>query len=199
MLTRSQVQPKFVTLFRDTIGLTDAELDYMLEHFSSKPLKRKEYYLESGDVCRNVAYVNHGCFRTFYPDDKGKEHTLYFAMEDWWIGDIESFHSEKPTTLCVQALEDSELLLMPKSDFKKLSVELPKYHEWYEIKVRTAYMASIKRYADFKSGSAEERYKNLMKLQPQVLQRVASKYIADYLEIEPESLSRLKKKLFSKV
>ncbi|MDP4219552.1 MAG: Crp/Fnr family transcriptional regulator [Bacteroidota bacterium] len=190
-ISRNSVNPKLIHLFSDVVGLTDEELDCMLEQFNPVHLRKKEFYLQSGEVCRQVTYVNKGCLRTYFPGEDGKEHTLYFAVEDWWIGDIESFHSGNPTKFFIQALEDCELLIMPKSGYDKMSRELPKYQEWYQMKVRNAYMASIKRYSDFKSGSAEDRYRNLMKFQPHILQRVASKYIADYLEIEPESLSRL--------
>jgi len=197
-VSRSEVHEKLIELFKDTVGLTDEELDHMLAQFTPLALKRKSFYLQPGDVCKQITYVNKGCTRTYYPTEDGKEHTLYFAVENWWIGDIESFHSGEPTKYFVQALEDTQLLVMPKSGYDKMAREIPKYNDWYQMKVRKAYMASIKRYTDFKSGSAEERYRNLMKSQPYVLQRVASKYIADYLEIEPESLSRLRRKIFSK-
>jgi CRP-like cAMP-binding protein len=195
---RSGANEQFINLFTKTVGLADDELDLMLEHFSPVRLKKKNFYLEPGDVCSAVTYINKGCTRTYLPNENGKEHTLYFAMEGWWIGDIDSFHSGEPSRYYIQTLEDTEFLVMPKSSYEKLIVELPKYQEWYQTKVRLAYAASIKRYSDFKSGTAEERYLNLMKYQPQVIQRVTNKYIADYLEIEPESLSRLRKKIFSK-
>lgn len=196
-VTRDQVHEKFIRLFKETIGLSDEELDYMLEQYNPLKIKRKTFYLQPGDVCKQITYVNKGCLRTYLPGENGKEHTLYFAVEDWWIGDIESFHSGEPSRYFIQALEDSELLIMPKSGYVSMTRDIPKYNEWYQLKVRKAYAASIKRYTDFKSGSAEERYRNLMQFQPHVLQRVASKYIADYLEIEPESLSRLRRKIFS--
>jgi CRP-like cAMP-binding protein len=197
-VSRSQLHPSFVKLFKEIVELTDDEFEMMLGHFNAFSIKKKEHYLKAGEVWWQVAAVNKGCFRTYSGDSDGKEHILYFAMEGWWIGDIESFHTGKPTNLYVQALEDCELLLMPKSSYDKLVVELPKYRDWYDQKVLKAYAAAIKRYSDFKSGSAEDRYNNLLSRQPQVLQRVPSKFIAAYLEIEPESLSRLRKKMYEK-
>src|SRR5260370_38657012 len=97
-VTRSEVNEKLIQLFKDTVGLSDEELDCMLMQFTPVHLKKKSFYLQPGDVCKVVTYVNKGCLRTYFPSEDGKEHTLYFAIENWWIGDIESFHSGKPTT-----------------------------------------------------------------------------------------------------
>jgi CRP-like cAMP-binding protein len=91
------------------IQLTQAEIDYFTSVLQIKRLRRKQYLIQEGEVSRYESFVNKGCLRAYYVDEKGQEHIAQFAIEGWWIGDMYSFLTSTPARLNVDALEDSEL------------------------------------------------------------------------------------------
>jgi|ERR1035437_573571 CRP-like cAMP-binding protein len=194
-ILKNQLQPCFINLFQKTIGLDDSEFDYLLSHFHKEILPKKQFYLKEGHITSQKAYLNKGCTRTFINDENNKEHILFFAFEDWWLGDFESYHTQKLGKQNIQALEDCELLIISFDDFAKMQREIPKLEQWNQVKANKMVFATMNRLVEIKSTSVEERYLNLIKKQPDVFQRVPLQYIAAYLDIEPQSLSRLRKRL----
>lgn len=191
----NNLHPKFGELFKETFGFSNDEYSYFLSAFQSKLFFKKEFYLRAGDLCKCKAYLNKGCARNFVVDERGHERILFFAFEDWWLGDFESYYSGNPGTNYVQLLEDSELLLVTKERFEKLEIEIPKLKQWYSYKMTRSASASIKRMEEIKTLSAEERYLNLIEKQPHIFQRIPLHFIASYLNIEPQSLSRMRHRL----
>ena len=190
--------PLFIDLFTKTIGMNEEEFELLCSHFKETTLRKKDYYLKEGAISNAKAYVKKGCSRTFVIDEKGKEHILFFAFEDWWLADFESYHSGTPGKQYVQALEDMELLVISKQDFIKMESEISKMRLWYEVKQRKMNIAMINRLSEVKSGSCEERYFKLLDKHPEIFQRVPLQYIASYLDIEPQSLSRLRNRITPK-
>ena len=179
-------------------GFTEPEYEHLCTFLEVCHVKKKELYLQPGEICRGAAYVNKGCLRRYILDDHAKEIIINFATEDWLIGDLESFLQQKPSMYYIQALEDSELLLLNHKNFLQVCAEIPKYKNFHEEKARRNHYATIKRLGLSKSGTPKEKYLLLMKEQPQLFQRIPLHYIASYLGIEPESLSRLRKRLTEK-
>ena len=192
------INPKFKELFTGTFGFAKDEFNLFLSHFNIKHISKKDFYLRAGDVCNAKAYLNKGCARNFVVDEQGHERILFFAFEDWWIGDFESYYSDKPGTNYVQAIEDCELLIIPKGKFMELEEKIPKLKQWYTVKLTRAASASRKRMEEMKTLSPEERYLELLEKQPQIFQRVPLQFIASFLNIEPQSLSRMRKRLTEK-
>jgi len=192
------IDPRFEQLFRNTIGLDKEEYHVLLDAFEFKTLAKKKYYMREGDICYSKAYLNKGCMRTFVMDEKGHERILFFPTEDLWIGDFDSYYNQTPGTNYIQALEDCELFLITKTQFDKLEVAIPKLRLWYTVKVVPAMSASRKRFAEIKTLTPEERYLQLLEKQPTLVDRVPLQYIAAYLNIEPPSLSRLRRRLAQK-
>ena len=89
-LYRSEVSQKFADMFLKTVQLSEEEFEMMLSHYWREYIPRKFFYLRAGQVCKQIAYVNKGSARIFTMDNKGGEHILHFAFEDWLIGDLES-------------------------------------------------------------------------------------------------------------
>jgi len=176
-------------------GFTNEELEYFLSFLKRRIVKKKDFYLSEGEICPATAYVNQGCLRRYIIDEHFKEIIINFALEGWWIGDLESFLFNKPTIYYIQALEDSELLLLSHENFFRICSELPKYKAFHEKKVQRNHYSALKRLSVAKSGTQEEKYLLLMKEQPQLFRRIPLHYIASYLGIEPESLSRIRKRL----
>jgi CRP/FNR family transcriptional regulator, cyclic AMP receptor protein len=179
-------------------GFSREEYEFYCSLLKTRIVKKKEHYLQAGEISRATAYVNTGCLRQYILGEHGKEIIIQFALEDWWIGDLESFHYEKPSVFYIQALENSELMLLSRKDFLRVCKELPKYKTFHDDKVQRNHFATLKRLSMAKLGTPEEKYILLMKEQPQLFQRVPLHYIASYLSIEPESLSRLRKRLTEK-
>ena len=179
-------------------GFSGDECEFYFSLIKKRIVKKKEHYLQAGEISRATAYVNKGCLRQYIIGERGKEIIIQFALEDWWIGDLESFHYEKPSAFYIQAIEDSELLLLSRKNFLRVCEELPKYKTFHDEKVQRNHFATLKRLSVAKLGTPEEKYLLLMKEQPQVFQRIPLHYIASYLSIEPESLSRLRKRLAEK-
>jgi CRP-like cAMP-binding protein len=192
------IRPGLYNTLTKHAGFTRDEYEYYCSLLKRRVVKKKEHYLQAGDISRATAYVNSGCLRQYIVGDYGKEIIIQFALEDWWIGDLESFHYEKPSTFYIQALEDSELMLLSRKNFLQVCEELPKYKTFHDEKVQRNHFATLKRLSLAKLGTPEEKYLLLMRDQPQLIQRIPLHYIASYLSIEPESLSRLRKRLTEK-
>lgn len=194
----TEFTPSFVHLFREQIGLNDDEFAEFASHFKKVSVSKKEFYLRSGEICDQKAYLHKGCMRNFVIDERGHERILYFAFEDWWVGDLESYYNDVPGTNYLQALEDCELLVIRKSDFQKMEKSITKLQLWYAVKMVPAAGASRKKLEEMKTQTAEARYLAMIEKQPLIFQRVPLQYIASYLNIEPQSLSRLRKRLSRK-
>ena len=192
------INPRFIELFRQTFAFTEEEFELFLSHFAVKILTKKDYYLRAGVCCRSKAYLNKGCARNFVVDEKGHERILFFSFEDWWLGDFDSYYSGKPGTNYIQMLENSELLVISKDDFEKVEHEIPKLKQWYSSKMLRSASAARNRIEEMKTLSAEERYLKLIENQPHIFQRIPLQHIASYLNIEPQSLSRMRNRLTGK-
>lgn len=195
MLTAEGIHPKIIESLRNTAKLNDSEIEECLGYFTKKLFSKKQYFLKAGDTCHTKGIINKGCFRRYVTDSNCKEVILNFAIEDWWIGDLESFNTQVPTHYDVQALEDSEVLCIKREQHLALCGVMPKYKQFHEEKTQRSHYATLKRLSTASSGTPEEKYLLLISQYPQLFQRVPLHYIASYLGIEPESLSRLRKRL----
>lgn len=158
-----------------------------------KKLRKKQYLLQEGDVWKYNAFIVKGCLRTFHVDDKGNEHILNFAIENWWTGDRESLQSGKPSIYNIEALEDAEVILITKPNFDQLCQDIPAFNDMINAILQKSFIASQGRIQNFLSLGAEEKYRNFMEKYPQLALRVPQGMIASYLGITPETLSRVRK------
>ena len=128
-------------------------------------------------------------------DYSGKEHNLQFAIENWWIGDIASFHSEDPSRFYIEAIENSIILQIKKEDQLRLFVEYPKFNRIFRVITENALVSYQRRVLQNISSTAEERYIDFMNRYPDFFNRISSVQIASFLGITPEFLSTIRKKL----
>jgi CRP-like cAMP-binding protein len=180
------------------IKLTEEEKDYFISVLQVKRLRKKQYLVQEGDVCRFESFVNKGCLRVYHIDEKGQEHIAQFAIEEWWISDMYSFFTGTPARLNVDALEDSELFCIDKSSHEELLLQVPKFERFFRIILQNAYISHQQRIIANMSKTAEERYLEFNERYPQLEQRVPQHQVASYLGITPESLSRIRKQLAEK-
>lgn len=180
------------------INLTDDELEICTRFFVPKKLRKKQFLLNEGQVCKHISYVNSGCLRQYTIDSKSIEHIIQFAIEDWWISDLNSFLSGNPATDNIDALEDSEVLLLEKSARDELLEACPKMERFFRLLLEANHVANHRRVIEALSVSAEARYLNFIETYPKIFEQIPQSQIASYLGITPQSLSRIRKELFQK-
>ena len=177
------------------IELNEKELDYFHSLLKFKKIKKKQFLLKAGEVCDFEGYVNKGCVRVYFIDEKGAEVDLFFAVEDWWVSDLASFTNQKPADLFIQTIEDCEILMIDYRSKEKLFEKVPKFERMFRIMMQRSYDNTIRRLISTISQPAEERYLAFIKKYPTIPQRVPQHLIAAYLGISPEFLSKVRKKL----
>src|SRR3954468_8491640 len=131
MNNQEGIHPKIIAKLKEAAKMDNDEIELALSFFEKRCYKKKQHFLLAGEVCRTKGYINKGCFRRYTTDRHGKEAILNFALEEWWIGDLESYNSQEPTIYSVQALEDSEVLCISHINHLRLSEALPKYKTFH--------------------------------------------------------------------
>lgn len=174
--------------------LSEADLILMEETARFKRIRKRQYLLQEGDVCRHNCFVINGLLRTFSVDEKGNEHVIRFAAENWWISDRESLMSEQPSKFNIDAIEDTSVLLFTKNATEMLMEKIPAFGKMINDMLSKSLISSQNRIHEVISHSAEENYLNFIKRFPDFAMRVPQGMIASYLGIKPETLSRLRGK-----
>src|SRR5437762_10174378 len=178
--------------FDEKIELTKEEKELSRSFFIPKKLRKKQWLLQEGDVCKYVAFVEKGLLRSF----TGHEHIAQFAFEGWWIADQVSFLTGEPSEYNIEALEDCELLLLTKQAEDEMLEKIPKFERYFRILLQNNLIATQKRLASSLSQTAEERYTELIKACPETLpHRIPQHMMASFLGITPETLSRIRKQI----
>ena len=177
------------------IRLTDDEQAYFVSLLQPKTIKRKEFALKEGQVCRCSTFVVSGCLRGFTFDANGFEHVLNFGPPGWWVADMYSLISQKPGILNIEALEHTEALLLSKTDQEKLYVEIPKFERFFRIITENSLVSYQQRLVDNLSLAAEDRFHNFCKRYPTLINTLPKKQIAAYIGVTPEFFSRIQSHL----
>lgn len=177
------------------ITLTPDESTFFLSLLEAKNLKRKTLFLEEGTVCKYSAFVLDGALRSFTGDKEGKEHILSFAIRDWWISDLYSLLSQKPAVLNIEAIADSEVLLLSRDNQQLLYEKVAKFERFFRILIENSLVANQQRLIDNLSSTAEERYLRFIKKYPVIPSCVPQHNIASYLGMTPEFLSKIRARL----
>jgi CRP-like cAMP-binding protein len=177
------------------IQLTATEEARFLEVLVLKTIKRKQFLLHAQEVARYVAFVTKGCLRGYTIDHNGFEHILQFAPEDWWITDMYSFISQHEGELNIDAIEDTEVLLLSRKDQLQLFDDIPRFERFFRIITEKSMVSSRKRLIDNLSLTAEERYNTFCNYYPTLINSIAQKQIAAYIGVTPEFLSKMKAEL----
>lgn len=180
------------------IELTPEEVRFFAALFKSKTVRKKQYLLQEGSVCRYEYFVNRGCLRTFFVDNKGLEHNVQFSVEDWWTGDMYSFLTQKPGRFNIVAVEDSDLLYIDYPSLEELYKKVPKFEKFFRLLLQNAFIALQERVLSGMSETAEERYINFRKKYASMDNRIPQNQVASFLGITPESLSRVRRQLTQK-
>jgi CRP-like cAMP-binding protein len=176
------------------ITLDENEQQQFISILKVRSLKKKEFLIRPGEVNPYDYYVNKGCVRCYYLDDYGFEKIIYFGVEDYWIGDLFSFVTQKSTRLYIDALEETQLLYYSSHDVNKLYQRVPKFEHFFRINFQRAAIALETRLIQFLSVRAEDRYQQFLDSYPGLEGRIPQKHIAAYLGITPVFLSQIRRK-----
>lgn len=180
------------------IQLTEADKEYLPSIFLPMKVKQHESIEESGKVSRYFIHVNEGCLMTYYTDDQDNDHVMQFATSGWWTGDLKSFTKADPSIYTTKALADSEVLLLPKIAMDELLERLPKFEKYFRVLFQNSLITHQQRIIRNLSIPAEGRYEHFLEKYPTLEQFVPQKYIASYLGITPEFLSKIRRKRMEK-
>lgn len=173
------------------VPLSDEEFGFVRQHFSEKRYKKHQFLVQPGEPVPYNFYVVSGLTKLVYTDDAAKQHILAFAMEDWWDNDFQAYYTQTPATLSLECLEDTEVLCLSLANYHTLCAGLPKIEHFFLEKVTFGFLAAQRRILSLLTSSAKERYEQLAKQHPSLLQRVPKTQLAAYLGVSRETLSRL--------
>jgi len=179
-------------------GITQADFELLKGYFTHKKLRRKQYLLQEGDVCKYFAFIVKGAMRQYTIDDKGVEHIVQLSVENWWVGDRESWTMLTPSIFNIDAWEDTELLLITRAATLELLDRFPAFREMTTVLDEKNNIANQRRITSSISASAEKRYTEFVSRYPALLERFPQHMIASYLGITKDTLSRVKRQLLQK-
>lgn len=179
-------------------NLSSDELSYFNSILQSRSIPKKTILLHEGEVCNFEAFINKGCIRMYYIDENGAEVTLQFAIENWWVSDIASFHDQKPSNMFIETLEACELLILTPQTKELLLARIPQLEKMFRLLVQRNLSNLQSRLFKTIATSAQDKYLDFIKRYATIPQRVPQHYIASYLGISAEFLSKVRKKLVQK-
>jgi len=177
------------------ISFSPKEINLIESKLEKCNLKKGITLLKVDEIVVNQYYVYNGCLRTYFIDKSGKEHTLQFAINDWWISDYTAFFTTTKATMNIECIQDATLYKISKKSMDNLYTEIPQLETFFRKKMERAFASFQKRILASLALSAKERYVSFISTYPNIEQSVKNYHIASYLGITTESLSRIRKEL----
>jgi len=181
-------------IFKD-ISFSQEEANIIESKLEKLNLKKGTTLLKADETVVNQYYVYNGCLRTYFIDKSGKEHTLQFAIKDWWISDYTAFFTTTKAIMNVESIQDATLYKISKKNMEDLFNEIPQLETFFRKKMERAFASFQKRILSSLAQSAKEKYVSFISTYPNIEQSVKNYHIASYLGITTESLSRIRKEL----
>jgi CRP-like cAMP-binding protein len=180
------------------VPLADVELDFMLAQFKVARIKKRQFIVQPGFTAKHRNFVHSGAFRAYVVIDNGEDHTIQFAIEDWWITDYNSYFNGDQATMFVMALEDSIILQLPRENEDMLKKANHQYETFFRISAERAQAFHFRQLITNLTQTAEDRYENFLDKYPQIVNRVPQYALASYLGMTTEYLSKLRNKRTAK-
>lgn len=190
-LLQTNIDP-LLNYFNRIIPINSEEARLVTGLFKPRLFKKRQFILQEGDVCTHFYFVVRGCLRMYKIDEKGSTHILQFAVENYWINDLGSFHGVKPSSLNIDALEDTVVLQITRDDLIALYIQAPKFDRIFRVLLENSFIRLQQRLLQNISSTGEERYQSFLDLYPHLVNRLSQVQIAAFLGITPEFLSRLR-------
>lgn len=186
------------TYLSEILEIPKEEVSHCSNFYEPKKVVKNEFLLQEGDVCNATYFVEKGLLRMYSIDKNGKEHIIQFAPEKWLISDRSSLYFNEKSKYYIEAVEDSEVLLLKNDFLSNISLSFPNSAGNNDLLLQKHIRNLQNRVNSLLAETAEERYMNFIKMYPDILLRVPQWMVASYLGITPESLSRVRKELARK-
>lgn len=179
------------------IEISEEELNPIDLFFERQIVPRKKFLLQEGSVCRFVAFIERGAVRHFHTKN-GDEKTCDISFEGRWVTDFQSFNTQQPAVINLQALEDSSFIIIQRDKLNALYAQYPKYETFGRLVAEQIAQRATEIAMSLSSDRPEERFRKLMLSQSDMFQRVPQKYIANFLGVSPETLSRIRHRILNR-
>jgi CRP-like cAMP-binding protein len=176
------------------IQLTAEEEDYFISLLRITKVKKRQCIVQPDFTCKYRSYVLKGALRAYLLDNKAQTHTIAFAIEDWWISDLNSYLNQEPATLFVETLEDSVLIQIDYTSEQLLLEKIPKFERFFRILAQRSFAFLQRRMLSNLSKTAEERYDEFIEKYPAIVNRVPQYTLASYLGFSTVFLSKIRNK-----
>ncbi len=184
-------------IFKD-ISFSQEEIVKIENKFEKLVLKKKDVLLKTGNTVRHQYYISSGCLRTYFVDNSGKEHTVQFAIKDWWISDYTAFFTTSKAVMTIDCIQDASVYKVSKMDMESLYIEIPQVETFFRKKMEFAFASFQKRIIGNLSQSTKDKYTSFINTYPNIEQSVKNYHIASYLGVTTETLSRIRKEISQK-
>jgi CRP-like cAMP-binding protein len=186
------MESKIIDYIQNIVALTVDEAKLFETSFKEVRIKKKQFIVQPNYITKQRNYVVKGAFRAYVVADEGQDHTINFAIDEWWITDYNSFIFQQPATMFVVALEDSVILQIDFETEQELKKSNHKFETFFRIIAERGLASQQRRIVSNLTQTAEERYENYTKMYPHVIQRVPQYALASYLGMTTEYLSKLR-------
>jgi len=177
------------------VDISDVDFDKFITLTKEAAVKKGELFIREGQVAKHQAFLLSGVMGAYNVDHKGEKHVLQIAIEGHWISDLYSFLSKEPAVYNVEAFADTKLLIITKDNFDRACNEIPIFERFFRLLMQNGLIHQQQRISNIYSDSAQSRYLKLLKEKPEIAQSVPQHYLASFLGIKPQSLSRIRKSI----
>ncbi|MNS04180.1 fumarate/nitrate reduction transcriptional regulator [compost metagenome] len=184
-------------LITPIVSLNNHETDSFISCLAVKHLEKNQHFLQEGNICDAIGFINYGTMIYYKTSEKGDEITIDFAFEGDWITDNFSRLKQAPSLINIKAIENTELLVLKNDKLTALYDEMPKLEKLGRILTEQAFLRITQLSIDLQVLSAKERYIKLLQQYPTVFQKISLYHITNYLGIAPKSLSRIRNEIVS--
>lgn len=184
---------KLLYYFKKWVDISAEDEKRICSAFERISIDKKTHLLQPEEQCKYIYFIIKGCMRSYYVDSKGTEHIYQIRMDNSWISDLQSLFSGLPSKYYLETIEDTVTLRISNEKLENLYKEVPVLERYFRILFQKAYINALDRLNETMWETAIERYNHMLKEQPDMFQRVPLVYIASYLGITPESLSRIRR------
>jgi CRP/FNR family transcriptional regulator len=191
--TQLKMKEQIKKHFSRYVEFSNSEVDKIFLKLTQKTFEKKDYLLKEGQICKSNYFLINGLVRSFYIDNKGNEKITQFALENWWVTNMESYIKSVPSYSSIQAIEKTTVLIIDKEELDKLFKTIPKLERFFRMITENMLIAILRRSDIYLQMKSKDRYDDLINNFPVFAQRVPQYMIASYLEITPEYLSELRK------
>jgi CRP-like cAMP-binding protein len=185
------MQEKLRSHIEKIVRLNDDEFSIVLSHFSITEFRKNQFIFKKDEKVKYAYYVVSGLLKLIYTDSSANQHIISFAMEDWWESDFYAYFTQTKATMSLQCLEKTCVYCLSLESYQHLCTHIPKIESFFLQKSNLGFIGSQQRILSLLTANAKERFEQLLKHHPSLLQRVSKTQLAAYLGVSRETLSRL--------